>query len=460
MSLLVKRTQHAIGQGGFHSSYIYADDQCFSLVFDCGGSTAKHRADVIGPVAKHGNHDWLVVSHLDADHINGIAQLEDKGVKFSNVFLPHVDLSHQFFLMLLKSAGSPTVGSYRDSLDAIRTVGRLYAGAFGRVRIVVPGDRDRGDRPQQDTFPNPNGPESTRLPDLAPGVVQPSTLLDRDVQVSLGASGPRTFKDTQSINIAGKNWEFRFYSDEWAFPTVVTALWALPVLQPLRHAIQHLSLLGTNGGVGFTTGIVEKLKALVSPADANAALVAIGHTGLGVTRKISVNSLLKKLYQALPALHDYNSASLCLYSGPIPGSYPHHWHHMHSMRLPSEEYVRIYRGNHVGWLGMGDAHLKDVAAFYRFRKHYQNHLVLVTTLVLPHHGSRHNYDAERIQLHRLLAPVASSGQPVLVAASDPGHKKFGHPHQEVKSIAKMYGNFHNVNLKADSAFGEIVVEYS
>lgn len=58
MTLLVKRIQHAIGQGGFHS-------------FDCGGGTAKQRASVIGPVVKEGNHDWLVVSHLDADHVNG-----------------------------------------------------------------------------------------------------------------------------------------------------------------------------------------------------------------------------------------------------------------------------------------------------------------------------------------------------------------------------------------------------
>jgi hypothetical protein len=71
MSLLVKHIQHTIGQGGFHSSYLYASDQCFSLVFDCGSGTAKHRSSVIGPVVKQGNRDWLLVSHLDAGRDNG-----------------------------------------------------------------------------------------------------------------------------------------------------------------------------------------------------------------------------------------------------------------------------------------------------------------------------------------------------------------------------------------------------
>lgn len=163
MPLLVKRTQHAIGQGGFHSSYLHAGDDRFGLVFDCGGSTDKHRASVIGPVVQQQEHDWLVISHLDQDHINGVAELESAGVTFSNVFLPHIDLSHQLFLMLLKSAGTSTVANQAARLNAILIVGKLYAGAYGRARIVVPGERDRGDRPRQDIFPNPNGPERTPI---------------------------------------------------------------------------------------------------------------------------------------------------------------------------------------------------------------------------------------------------------------------------------------------------------
>lgn len=457
MPLLVKRTQHAIGQGGFHSSYLHAGDERFGLVFDCGGSTDKHRASVIGPVVEQRKHDWLVVSHLDEDHINGVSQLESAGVTFSNVFLPHVDLSHQLFLMLLKSAGTATVASEEARLNSILIVGKLYAGAYGRVRVVIPGERDRGDRPRQNIFPNPNGPERTRLPDLTPDGVAPSVLLDKEAQKSLGASGARTFQDTQSIYVSDKNWELRFYSDEWAFPAPVTKLWALTVLQPLRDAMEHLSLLGSSGGKNFTNGIGAALKAKVPAAVANATLATIDPAFLKLSRAISVNSLLKKLYKALPDLHDYNSSSLCLYSGPVVDRYPEHWRYMRCVNLPGERYQRLWKGYSVGWLGMGDAHLHDAAALGRFRGHYQNRFQLLSTLVLPHHGSRHNYDFERIQLHRLLAPMSDGA--VFVTASNPDHKKFNHPHQEVVKIAGMYGDVHNVNLDPNSAFGEIVVEH-
>jgi hypothetical protein len=459
MSLLVKRTQHAIGQGGFHSSYLYVDDECFSFVFDCGGSTDEHRDGIIGPVVAKGKHDWLVVSHLDEDHINGVAQLEKEGVKFSNVFLPHVDLSPYMFLMLMKNANATSVAGVAATLGAILTVGRLYAGAYGRVRVVVPGDPDRGGQGRPDVFPNPNYPAPMRLPNLTPPTnTDPSVVLDAKGQSSLGATGSIIFQDTQSIFLQNNDWEFRFYSEEWTFPSPIAALWALPVLKPLRDAMEHLALLGTDNGKAFTDGIDAALDAKVSVADANTALHNINPAFAKVRKELSVNSLLKKLYKALPDLHDYNSASLCLYSGPADENF--------SRRRQQMRYITIYgtrrqhRGSRreVGWLGMGDAHLHDAATFGRFRKHYGNCLQRLSTLVLPHHGSRHNYDAEQIQLHRLLAQIGEYPSPLFVAASNPAHKRFKHPHQEVVAVASMYGQVHNVNLDPDSALSEIIVE--
>lgn len=460
MPLLVKRTQHAIGQGGFHSSYLHTGDECFSLVFDCGGSTKKHRDSIIGPVAKRGRHDWLVISHLDEDHINGVAQLESAGVTFANVFLPHVDLCHQLFLMILKSAGAATVANEAARLNSLLILGKLYAGAYGRVRVVIPGERYRGDRLRQDTFTNPDGPEHTRLPDLTPDGMAPSVLLNQQTRRSLGPLGARVFPDTQSIYVTGKKWELRFYSDEWAFPEPVAKLWALPVLKSLRNAIESLALLGIDGGSRFVRTIGAALKKDVSALTANAALVGIDATFATVRKRISINSLLKRLYKALPDLHDYNSSSLCLYSGPFVGRYRERWRYMRSTSLSPERYEREWKGNSVGWLGMGDAHLRDAAAFGRFRAHYHGRFRLLSTLVLPHHGSRHNYDSEGIQLHRLLASISGSSSSTFVAASNPDHEKFKHPHREVMQIVEMYGDLRNVNLNPNSEFCEIVVEHA
>jgi len=459
MPLVVKRTQHAIGQGGFHSSYLYAGDKRFGLVFDCGGATAGHRARVIGPVVEKRKHDWLVISHLDKDHINGVSQLESAGVTFSNVFLPHVDLSHQLFLMLLKSAGTARSANANDALDTLLIVGRLYAGAYGRVRVVVPGDRRRNGPPPQDTFPNPDGPEHTRLPDLTPNGLTPSDVLDHQSQQRLGPSGSRTYDDTQSVFVTDQDWELRFYSDEWAFPDPVTRLWSLPVLRPLRDAIERLSLLGSNGGKDFTNGVDVQLNAKVSAADANVALTSIDPNVQQVNRQLTVNSFLKKLYLALPVLHDYNSASLCLYSGPALHQ-PARYRNIRRIGPASAKHHHLYGNQSVGWLGMGDAHLGDVATFKRFSEHYQGRFGLLSTLVLPHHGSRYNYDNEQIQLHRLLALIARSGRPAFIAASDPGHQRYAHPHQEVVEIGEMYGEVYNVNLNPNSAFGETIVEHA
>ena len=293
---------------------------------------------------------------------------------------------------------------------------------------------------------------------MTPDGLAPSVLLDPAAQISLGPLGAGIFPDTQSIYLADNNWELRFYSDEWAFPTSVATLWALPVLQPLRDAMEHLALLGINGGITFTNGIGAALKGKVTATKANAALAMIDPAAPKVYRTISVNSLLKRLYQALPTLHDYNSASLCLYSGPAVAQNPERWRYMRCLNLPGQQYQRLWKGHRVGWFGMGDAHLLDAAAFRRLRMHYGGRFQLLSTLMLPHHGSRHNYDAERIQLHRLLASISDNEKPIFVAASNPKHKRFKHPHREVVNIAEMYGDVHNVNLNPNSAFGEIVVE--
>jgi hypothetical protein len=362
------------------------------------------------------------------------------------------------FLMLLKSAGTATAASGAARLNSILTVGKLYAGAYGRVRVVL-GDPDRGDEARQDIFPNSNGPEHTRLPNLTPDRPAPSVLLDNKAQQSLGGTQPQSFPDTQSIYVVDKNWELRFYSDEWAFPAPVAKLWALTALKPLRDAMEHLSLLGSSGGSNFTNGIGAALKVQVSAAGANAALATIGPAFPKVSRAISVNSLLKKLYKALPDLHDYNSSSLCLYSGPAQDQYPHCWRYIRRLNLGGGSYQRHWRASSVGWLGMGDAHFHNTAALGRFRKHYDGRFELLSTLVLPHHGSRHNYDSDQVQLHRLLAPVSGGHGPAFVAASNPAHKKFKHPHKEVVDIAKMYGDVHNVNLHPNSQFDEIVIAH-
>ena len=77
------RIQHGVGQGSFHSATVQADRARFDYVYDCGARAGsgksnelKRNIDSLGlerraSVSGGGVLDVLVLSHYDADHLNG-----------------------------------------------------------------------------------------------------------------------------------------------------------------------------------------------------------------------------------------------------------------------------------------------------------------------------------------------------------------------------------------------------
>ena len=79
----VKRTQYPIGQGSFHAGHLEwtvessPRSEKFHYVYDCGtsdGSTALQNA-ILACRSETSHIDALFVSHLDADHVNGLDRL-------------------------------------------------------------------------------------------------------------------------------------------------------------------------------------------------------------------------------------------------------------------------------------------------------------------------------------------------------------------------------------------------
>lgn len=62
-----------------------------------------------------------------------------------------------------------------------------------------------------------------------------------------------------------------------------------------------------------------------------------------------------------------------------------------------------------------------------------------------------------LPLHGLLDTLPASPDLTLIAASNPDHQKYRHPHRQVVDIAARYGKVHNVNLDWRSMFEESVV---
>lgn len=81
-----------VGQGGFAFEHI---EGC-SIIYDCGSNTAPTRVETyIKLLEIHGIQtiDYLVISHFDNDHVNGLKFLLDNQFNVRNVVVPAIDQS-------------------------------------------------------------------------------------------------------------------------------------------------------------------------------------------------------------------------------------------------------------------------------------------------------------------------------------------------------------------------------
>ena len=87
---------HPIGQGGFYTGFLdfYGRNHSqFNFVYDCG--TLSERSNLNHAIKSYKNRIWnkvidvLFISHLDDDHVNGIADLLN-GIRCENIYLPYL----------------------------------------------------------------------------------------------------------------------------------------------------------------------------------------------------------------------------------------------------------------------------------------------------------------------------------------------------------------------------------
>jgi beta-lactamase superfamily II metal-dependent hydrolase len=87
---------HAVGQGCFYSGEIFCapNHDPLRLVYDCGSETAgdalEREVELFHQIIHDAKLDVLVLSHLDADHVNGLSLLLDNGLTARYVFLPYL----------------------------------------------------------------------------------------------------------------------------------------------------------------------------------------------------------------------------------------------------------------------------------------------------------------------------------------------------------------------------------
>jgi hypothetical protein len=427
----------------------------FSMVVDCGGSREKHRKLLTKAFAeRERQHDFLAISHLDNDHINGLEALKDAGVSFRTVFLPHVDMSNYLQWMTLKFSASDSSGDALAGFARIAT--RLYAGHFGPV-VLVRGPGEGGgedDIARDDPLPRQDEDDNQ--------------LLSSDTRLAIErAKGSRGTGLPCSTSLTFElDWLIRFYSREWIFPKEIASIWGLALLQGLRNVINSINDKFTSTEwTKFADGLKAELRKKVDPSH-SAELVslipspdpraaALAKLGNEVTLgKMSCKEVLTKLYKITTSLHDYNDASMCVYSGPAErGIGVRRRSFLRSVlssglatTTPNTTLPRA-----VGWIHTGDANFKDRPQLEAFLDHYISEAPLTSVFVLPHHGSRRSFDPDMKLLQELSTHLAKPR--VFVAPANP-RENYHHPDSDVIHACQLLGDLTIVDENAASCYAD------
>lgn len=411
----VTRTQYSVGQGCFHAGQIQwrhdfsESPEEFNYVYDCGssdGSTAlKH--SISNWRSQTSRLDSLFVSHLDADHVNGIDRLLCS-VNAESVYIPYVDVAAE----VLQIIADDLEDALTASLIEARLDPRSWFGRRGVARIVRV--RPPPDEPiEQDSPLSHDEPLGTK-----PESASRKTPTHRPTLETMYSGELVIVNPGQRVR--------------WAF---------VPHVDPTPEARRK--------------DFYRQVRQALGLAPRQRLMPDRLATALRNTRQ---RRLLKQCYEQIIAggstrLH--NRASMSLYSGPADtGHRTRNWSHQvmshsagwafHKLHLQTYPYWPGDR-TAVGWLGTGDAQLDRKDVRVAWRQTFDPFRHQVSTLLLPHHGSRHNFHVSLLDWPDLCLCVCSAADP----------SQYQHPDLEV--IGKVLGRakiMHHVSQQPDTKLRE------
>jgi hypothetical protein len=396
----VRVRQEAVGHGGLHHGIFVTGRPSIRWVYDCGSWRKAGREALRGCIddfarrcKRDGNRgiDLLFVSHFDADHVNGIRQLL-KAVpgKTKTVVLPYLGEVGAFAVLCEAAARGRCPPALIDQVvDPVRWFQELGAERIIQLRPGAP----------------PLTGEPPVIPELpSPEDLLPSDGIGTDLSYSLVGAGGKPVKMKchragspsfeSAIVSAGAVLGIGTATGKWA------DWWFVPYVHPIQMSIHTQLCIEAKRSVGVPVGSPMFLERL--------------------TRVLKTKSGVKKIKAAYrrAGLKDANGISLSLYTGPRPSQ-------------QSKRSILLTNGTRsnkpVGWLLSGDSNLQSFNRRSRWTDFFGSFKKCTGTVMLPHHGSIHNFSRE------ILDCVPSAELFVTADAEDRTR-----PNGEVYEIVKLY----------------------
>jgi hypothetical protein len=426
------RDQIPVGQGFFHAAALHEDDALrLSYIYDCGAmqryATERQRQirNHFKRVGARSPLDVLFISHIHADHLNGLEQLLDgtHGLDVDTIILPLVNVADRLI------AFARTVAE--DSASALNRFYRAFVvdpgEALGRFRprqiiFVEPGDRDDG---------APDGEGRPFAPPDGPDAFGEGRSEHRTTWKLVGRGSVRRLETLAQHEQAGGEFSVMRLVIPDTLALMISALqgaWLLaPFVDPTITAHRKQ----------FLKELAKQCKMSQSKLDA----------WLKVTANVQqlLTTDLDRLAAAYGAVAgDLNISSLCLYSGPACGL-SRNLHRRYDGKFGCVHAHIEGPESRIAWLATGDAALQQKQRRSDFVAHYGQLLKEIVTLTLPHHGSDHNFDVD------LLDKVKPS---LCVAAAD-RYGTWKHPGSHtVQNICSRPAVLQVVTSKAPSRVSE------
>lgn len=422
------RYQLPVGQGGFNVGTLrklgldeaawrpsLVDDAIpsadFMYVYDCGsipiaGVVEAVRSIVSRRVSRR--LDMLFVSHFDRDHICGIPHLlhQKRGLQVDTIVMP-----------------------YLDDIDRII--------AFGRS-AVTKAER-RAERFHEDIVVDP----ISAMAQFGPRQIVMVASDEEDE----GGSGFFELPPTESprSDPDGQSWKSK---DSGGLRSEPPSARRTPEGAIVVQRIEFNVTDGTEGG-WLLKPHVKKASLQDRKAFCTAIEVMLKWPRGSFREKVGNEKVRRMLVTKhrttvsrayVWAFGDKNETSMSLYSGPAN---------------PQKAGAVAYKSKmadsaRVGWMGTGDSYLKDPKTVRNFQDHYRDELEWVSTFMLPHHGSAHNFDPDLFVVDAEL----------WVAAAQPIHSNWKHPAPEiVKAIKASGAKFRKVGSSPNSLLEERMVVF-